>query len=558
MRLPQVDRSYCRLHTDSVLSRRTFLQLMAASGGFVLAEQQEVLRSASAAAAIPGSSVLGTDGISHVVVLMLENRSFDHLLSWLPGADGNSTGSFPAPDGNRYPNYPLAPDFQGCGYSDPDHSWEGWLVENNDNTLDGFLMRPTTPSPASGVTVAPVNTFPVGYYTNLNPDGSAKSVPDLPVLGPLAQNYTVLDRYFCSFAGETYPNRFYQHAGQTDRDHNSPSGSSITLSTLPTIWDQLSPTPSLTQPTGAYFFKDIPFLALWGTKYVPFWRPWETGQILPGFGTVPGLSFLDTVAQGVLPNVSFVDPAFEDEGTGTSGDYHPLCNILVGEKFVSDVYHALNDAGYLDSTVLIITFDEWGGFFDHVNPPKVIDHTNPSNVNHGGNSRPSGFPGPNYPDYTQLGFRVPAIIVSNYASAQVVHDGPFEHTSTLAMIESAFGLKPLTARDANALNLGQVLCTTKRTDDPSSLVPVSSAVPGPATGAVAACSVTSTPSVPPSPLPPAATPEFPISPAIPIALVGTAGMAALAMHNRNRRSAEIQPAAVKAEPHPDTVASSDR
>jgi len=182
---------------------------------------------------------------------------------------------------------------------------------------------------------------------------------------------------------------------------------------------------------------------------VPFWRPWEAGQTLPGFGTVPGLSFQDTVAQGVLPNVSFVDPAFEDEGSGTSGDYHPLCNILVGEKFVSDVYHSLNNAGYLDSTVLVITFDEWGGFFDHVNPPHVIDNTNPANVNHGGNDRPAGFPGPNYPDYTQLGFRVPAIIVSNYTTARVIHEGPYEHTSTLAMIESTFGLNPLTARDAN-------------------------------------------------------------------------------------------------------------
>jgi len=544
-------------HTDSMLSRRTFLQLMAASSGFVLAEQQEILRSAAAAAASPSSSVLGADGISHVVVLMLENRSFDHMLSWLPGADGNATGSFPAPDGNRYPNYPLAPDFQGCGYSDPDHSWEGWLVENDNNALDGFLMRPTTPSPATGVTLASVNTFPVGYYTNLNPDGSAKSPPDLPVLGPLAQNYTVLDRYFCSFAGETYPNRFYQHSAQTDRDHNSPTGSSVpTTSTLPTIWDQLSPTPSATQPTGAYFFKDIPFLALWGDKYVPFWRPWEAGQTLPGFGTVPGLSFQDTVAQGVLPNVSFVDPAFEDEGSGTSGDYHPLCNILVGEKFVSDVYHSLNNAGYLDSTVLVITFDEWGGFFDHVNPPHVIDNTNPANVNHGGNDRPAGFPGPNYPDYTQLGFRVPAIIVSNYTTARVIHEGPYEHTSTLAMIESTFGLNPLTARDANALNLSQVIGTTKRTDDPSSLVPISALVPGPDTGAAAACSITSTQSVPPSPLPPTATPEFPMAPVIPIAVVGTAGLAALAAHNR-RATALAQATAVDAEPPTETAAPND-
>jgi phospholipase C len=521
-----------------MLSRRTFLQLMAASSGFVLADQRGILESASAAAAIPSGLLGGSGGITHVVVLMLENRSFDHLLGWLPGADGNLTGSFLAPDGNSYPNYPLAPDFQGCGYSDPDHSWEGWLVENNNGAHSGFLMRPTTTEGTPGIAYAATNTFPIGYYTNFNPDGSTKSMPDVPVLGALAQNYTVLDRYFCSFAGETYPNRFYQHSAQTDRDHNSPDGSSApTISTLPTIWDQLSPTPSTTQPTGAYFFKDIPFLALWGTKYVPFWRPWADGQTLPGFGTVPGLSFLDTVAQRLLPNVTFVDPAFEDEGSGTSGDYHPLSDIRVGEKFVSDVYFALSDAGYLDSTVLVVTFDEWGGFFEHVSPPQVVDHTNPANVNHGGNNRPAGFPGPNYPDYTQLGFRVPAIIVSNYTTPQIISEGPFEHASTLAMIESMFGLTPLTARDANALNLSQVLGSTLRPDDPSTLIPRSADVPGPATGAAAACSALSTPAVPPNPVPPAVTPEFPISPVIPVAIVATAGLAALAAHNRRVHAA---------------------
>jgi phospholipase C len=87
--------------------------------------------------------------------------------------------------------------------------------------MDGFLQRPTAPPNLQGVTRAAANTFPIGYYTNLNPDGTPKAVPDLPVIGALAQNYTVLDHYFCSFAGETFPNRFYQHAARTDRDHNT-------------------------------------------------------------------------------------------------------------------------------------------------------------------------------------------------------------------------------------------------------------------------------------------------------------------------------------------------
>ena len=145
------------------------------------------------------------------------------------------------------------------------------------------------------------------------------------------------------------------------------------------------------------------------------------------------------MAQGLLPNVSFVDPAFDTEGNGTSADDHPLADIRLGERFIADTYHALASAGYLDNTVLIVTFDEWGGFFDHVPPPQVIDDTNPADVDHTGDGT-TPTDGQLIPDYTQLGFRVPAIVVSNLAAARVVHHGPFEHTSTLKLIESTFGL----------------------------------------------------------------------------------------------------------------------
>ena len=115
----------------------------------------------------------------------------------------------------------------------------------------------------------------------VTPDG----YPNYPlaVIGPLAQKYLTLDRYFCSFAGETYPNRFYQHAAQTDRDHNSEAPS-----TLPTIWDQLSPIANTAGvPTGGYYYRDIPFLALWADpaiepgatfKYQAFFHPFANGD----------------------------------------------------------------------------------------------------------------------------------------------------------------------------------------------------------------------------------------------------------------------------------------
>jgi phospholipase C len=466
---------------------------MGASAGAVVTGSE--LLSQAAANASVAQFPYGSNGVQHVVVLMMENRSFDHFLSWLPGADGRHDMTYRSADGNVYANYPLAPDFQGCGYSDPDHSWEGFLVQHNAGQLDGFLRRPTAPADNPGVKLAAANTFPIGYYTNLDAAGQPKAVPDLPVIGALAQNYTVLDRYFCSFAGETFPNRFYQHAARTDRDHNS-----FDVSKLPTIWDQLSPIPN-TQgvPTGGYFFRDLPFLSLWSTKYVPFWHPFAEGDTDITGIPVKTLSFLDTVAQGQLPNVSFVDPAFDIESSGTSADDHPLADIRLGERFIADAYHALADAGYLDNTVFIVTFDEWGGFFDHVPPPRVIDDTNPAGVNHSGDGK-KRTDGRLIPDYRQLGFRVPAIVVSNLAPGGVLHQGPFEHASTLKLIESTFGLRSLTARDTNAVNLADILLGRPFAQVPAGAIPTSSQVPGPASDAAAVCSATSVQSVSPVPV----------------------------------------------------------
>jgi hypothetical protein len=179
--------------------------------------------------------------------------------------------------------------------------------------MDGFLLWPTTPANNPGVTLAAANTFPIGYYTNLNPDGTRKMVPDLPVIGALAEHYTTLDRYFCAFA---------------DAD-----ASTAALSA--------------------------------------------------------GTSFIAACENQTLPNVCYIDPAFDNEGNGTSGDDHPLGDIRHGERFIADAYHALADNGYLDDTVFIVTFDEWGGFYDHVPPPRVIDDTNPANVMHAGDSTTS-------------------------------------------------------------------------------------------------------------------------------------------------------------------------
>lgn len=346
----------------------------------------------SALPANPASS-----GIDHVVVLMMENRSFDHLFGWLDGADGEQEGlTYTDSAGVPHKTHPLAPDYQGCGHPDPDHSYQGGRVEYDGGACDGWLRAGQNDS------------FSIGYYKK----------KDLAFFGQAAPKWTALDRYHAAIMAETYPNRIYQHAAQTDRLENT-----LDISALPTIWDRLADAGV----EGRYYFSDVPFLALWGTKYIPISRPIAT--------------FFADAAAGNLPPVSFVDPRFVDEESGTSGDDHPHADIRNGEAFVNAVYKAVTTSPAWSHTVLVINFDEWGGFFDHVPPPTApIPAADAAAGNADG----------------RLGFRAPALVVAPWAQSTVSHL-QLDHTSVLRMIEWRWGLDPLTVRDATANNLAEVL-----------------------------------------------------------------------------------------------------
>ncbi len=331
-------------------------------------------------------------GIDHIVVAMVENRSFDHILGWLPGANGRQAGLvYTDASGAAFETYPLAPDFQGCGHPDPDHSYDGGRVEYNERACDGWLRAGSN------------DQYAIGYYRQ----------EDLPFLGKAAPDWTVCSRYFSPIMASTYPNRIYQHAGVTDRLDNA-----TTLSTLPTIWDRLS-TAGL---EGRYYFSDIPFLALWGTRHAGIMRPYA--------------EFLLDCASGNLPPVSFVDPPFSGEEEGASSDDHPHGDIRAGESWLYQTYRAVTTGAGWERTVLVINFDEWGGFFEHVPPPFATDVR---------------------PEFELRGFRVPCIVVSPLARRGFVADGVYDHTSVLKMIEWRFGLRALSTRDAGANNLAEVL-----------------------------------------------------------------------------------------------------
>jgi len=174
--------------------------------------------------------------------------------------------------------------------------------------------------------------------------------------------------------------------------------------------------------TGRYYFYDVPFTALWGTKYTDISKPYA--------------QFLADAAAGTLPEVSFVDPKFLDEGSGTSADDHPHADIRAGQYFLDQVYDAVVSSPNWARTVMVVNYDEWGGFFDHVAPGTAPDE---------------------HPDWGLRGFRVPCLVVSPLARRRHVAHQVFDHTSILKMIEWRWGLSPLTIRDANANNLARVL-----------------------------------------------------------------------------------------------------
>jgi phospholipase C len=196
---------------------------------------------------------------------------------------------------------------------------------------------------------------------------------------------------------------------------------------MPTVWDSLA----RAGVSRGYYYNDLPFLALWGLRYAGITHTWDT--------------FLAQAASGALPSVSYVEPPlFFEAVDGLSKDDHPHGDVRNGEAFLNSVYQAVTRSPAWRRTVLVITFDEWGGFYDHVAPTAAPD-TDPA--------------------LTGLrGFRVPCLVISPRAHRGGIGHNLYDHTSILKLIEWRFGLPPLTPRDAAANNLAEVLDFTNPPD----------------------------------------------------------------------------------------------
>ncbi len=335
--------------------------------------------------------------IDTVVVLMMENRSFDHYFSSLRIDEGRTdiramtAETFNEDfDGNRY-HPQLAT--RMC-VEDPPHGFGAGHTQYAGGTNAGFVKAHL--EEAHGGEALPQTVM--SYHNRAQ----------LPLFYNLADDYTLCQQWFCAMMGPTWPNRWYAHGAQSNGEVGNNFGGDYSFEM---IYDRLADKGL----THRYYYVDLPFLNI-SSRY---------GQDHPRTTSLISRFFQDA-EEGTLPNYCFVDPGFN------LNDDHPPHHVGLGQQFVSSIYHALAKSPQWDRTILFVTYDENGGFFDHVAPPAVEDDWKSVGID-------------------KLGFRVPGFVVGPWVKQQV-SDVQYDHTSMLAFTEWLFDLKPLTKRDAAANN----------------------------------------------------------------------------------------------------------
>ncbi len=413
----------------------------------------------------PAAARLG--GIDHIVVLMMENRSFDHMLGYLSlpvdqGGRGRAdVDGLTGPDvnvnmigGSRYGIHHLDRTRFSSELEDPDHAGESVDEQIDDGRMDGFAANFQKIAHARAAAMTPPGVEPdpglvMGYYTGA----------DLPVYDHLAAEYCVVDRWFSSVPGATWPNRLYALTGRAagSRDDISPPVYDLPsfvrhLDACGVDWRWYSFDPAtLRAADPAYRLGDHHRFA-----YVDQ-RKLTVEERVAGALMREGSSFLDDVADGRLPAVSWIDPHFKDLAVlgPDSNDDHPPADVAAGQDLVLTVYHALSSSPAWARTMLVIVYDEHGGLYDHVPPPAAADDD---------------------PGFRRLGVRVPALIVSplvasgSTSTALLGRDVHFDHTSIMKTILTRFcavqgRIPAISARVEAAPHLGHLLtAASPRTD----------------------------------------------------------------------------------------------
>lgn len=338
--------------------------------------------------------------VEHIIVITQENRSFDQFFGHFPGADGIPPEvCLPNPAG------PCVRPFHATSLAvgtltRPLHSWEVIHEEWNEGRMDGFVR-------ANG-------PLPMGYYLE----------EDIPYLYHLAQKFVLCDQYFCSVLGPTMPNRLYAVSGTSAGLKNDPGlVSSLTFS-QETVFDQLQEKGISWRYYGGSYIRMVPAVAKTLLFNPLLWFPHITGNpaMMTNMGTLS--EFFEDARACRLPAVAFLAP-----GPCTAGN--PPINITFMMRYLRRVMSAVQASAEWENTLVVINFDEAGGFYDHV-PPPVIDEYGP-------------------------GIRVPCILASPLLSGGRVDHTVMDHTSVLKMIQERHGLPPLTERNRLMPSMSAVL-----------------------------------------------------------------------------------------------------
>jgi phospholipase C len=402
----------------------------------------------------------GFQGIKRFVVLMLENRSFDHLFGYLRATNPNVVGLTGNESNQKDPNSAASPAVKVSRASsfvmrfDPGHEFYDVQIQlygplkGTDPTLPPVANAPSQPAPMNGFVASAVKA--VDYPGDENLVMECFQADQLPVLTTLANEFALFNFWYSSLPGPTWPNRFFVHAATSGGLSDSPTSGQIFDGFSfqnGTIYKRLGDAgkdwriyhDGLPQTAG------IDELRL---EYVnPFTKRFQDID-----------DFFNDIQNGDLGDYNFIEPRYDTGNNYLDGNsMHPLNDIRKGEDLVKKVYEALRgNARYWAETMLIITFDEHGGFYDHVPPPAAVPTGDDSN-----------YASTDYIfDFARLGVRVPGIVVSAYTAKGTVigadaNDAStiFDHASVLATVEKKFGLKPLTQRDAAANSLEIALNT---------------------------------------------------------------------------------------------------
>jgi phospholipase C len=398
--------------------------------------------------------------IKHVVVLMFENRSFDHVFGAFPGANGILDGNGrPKPefynlaDPTNPPSYsnptilpqPITPDIPLV--HDFDHDFAtgmmrelfgprttGW-VNGSPLTAPGL----TWPATNSGFVCTPAyNVDNTGKTLNGPQNMSYFPYGSLKVLHTLAAEFVLCDNWFCDMPGDTLLNRYFMHTAQTAGVLSDNQFGDITID-VKTVFDQIG--------------TDWKMYAPWAERQdgTPIRNPQIDSRFLQTIKSsantnLPVTDFASDLANGNLPLYSFLmcwlPLCISSQETDTS--MHPNSDIRPGENYLAAVYNALRNSPHWNDTLLIVTFDENGGMYDHVVPPMTAAPqpgtlTDPDPYTH----QTFSF------DFTLLGPRIPALLISPWLSSGIAN-GQYQNTSILRFIQSMIGAAGLTNRDASA------------------------------------------------------------------------------------------------------------